>query len=289
MRLANLDGRATLVAPGADDKGVDVATVSAGRFGPDIQALYDNWGAFREFAAGIEVEPEIGVAAATPIDPARLGAPTPTPRQVFGIGLNYRSHAEESGMAVPMVPATFTKFPTAITGPFADVELSGGTVDWEVELVAVIGRRAERVRAAEAWSYVAGLAVGQDYSERAVQMVGPAPQFSLAKSFAGFGPIGPWLVTPDELDDPDDLELVCEINGEQVQKGRTSAMVWPLPDLVAVLSGVCPLLPGDVIFTGTPSGVGMARKPPRFLSAGDVVVSRIEGIGEIRQECLAGR
>ena len=121
-----------------------------------------------------------------------------------------------------------------------------------------------------------------------MQLAGPVPQFSLAKSFPGFSPIGPWLVTPDELDNADDLELVCEINGETVQKGRTSAMVWPVPDLVSVLSGICPLLPGDVIFTGTPAGVGMARKPPRYLSPGDVVVSRISGIGAIRQECLAG-
>lgn len=186
------------------------------------------------------------------------------------------------------MPPTFTKFPTSLCGPFSPLVLPSGKVDWEVELVAVIGRHAEHVPAASAWSHVAGLAIGQDYSERDVQGAGPAPQFCLGKSFPGFGPIGPWLVTPDELDDPDDLELVCEINGEQVQKGRTSDMVWPVPDLVSVLSSVCPLRPGDVIFTGTPAGVGAARSPQRFLSPGDVVVSRIDGIGEIRQQCLAG-
>ena len=288
MRLAAISGRATLLAAseGAHElRGVDVARASRDRFGPDVAALYPVWEEFREWAGSV------GPADGDPIDSAALGNPAPAPAQVFAIGLNYHDHAAEAGLQVTrgLVPPTFTKFPTSLSGPFAPVALPSDTVDWEIELVAVIGRRAERVPAAEAWSYVAGLAVGQDYSERAVQMVGPAPQFSLAKSFAGFGPIGPWLVTPDELDDPDDLELVCEINGEQVQKGRTSAMVWSLPDLISVLSGVCPLLPGDVIFTGTPSGVGMARKPPRFLSAGDVVVSRIEGIGEIRQECRAGR
>jgi 2,4-didehydro-3-deoxy-L-rhamnonate hydrolase len=288
VRLASVSGRATLLAvtEGSHElRGVDVARVSRDRFGPDVAGLYPEWEAFREWAAAVDP------ADGDPVDLAELGNPAPAPAQVFAIGLNYHDHAAEAGLQVArgLVPPTFTKFPTSLAGPFAPVALPSDKVDWEIELVAVIGRRAERVPAAEAWSYVAGLAVGQDYSERAVQMVGPAPQFSLAKSFPGFGPIGPWLVTPDELGDPDDLELVCEINGEQVQKGRTSAMVWSLPDLVSVLSGVCPLLPGDVIFTGTPSGVGMARKPPRLLSAGDVVVSRIEGIGEIRQECLAGR
>jgi 2,4-diketo-3-deoxy-L-fuconate hydrolase len=287
MRLASVSGRATVLAGsdgGGDVRGVDVARASEGRFGPDVAALYPLWEAFREWAGSVDP------AGGDPIDPAALGNPAPAPAQVFAIGLNYYDHAAEAGLQVTRaaVPPTFTKFPASLSGPFSPVVLPSDNVDWEVELVAVIGRPAERVAAAEAWSHVAGLAVGQDYSERMIQMVGPVPQFSLAKSFPGFGPIGPWLVTPDELDDPDDLELVCEINGEQVQKGRTSEMVWSLPDLISVLSGVCPLRPGDVIFTGTPAGVGMARKPPRFLAAGDVVVSRIQGIGEIRQECLAG-
>jgi 2,4-didehydro-3-deoxy-L-rhamnonate hydrolase len=286
MRLASVSGRAT-VLDGADGRGdvrgLDVEKASGGRFGPDVAALYPVWKGFREWAGSVDP------AGGDPIDPAALGNPAPAPAQVFAIGLNYHDHAAEAGLQVTRgaVPPTFTKFPASLSGPFSPVVLPSDNVDWEVELVAVIGRPAERVAPAEAWSHVAGLAVGQDYSEREIQMVGPAPQFSLAKSFPGFGPIGPWLVTPDELDDPEDLELVCEINGEQVQKGRTSAMVWSLPDLISVLSGVCPLRPGDVIFTGTPAGVGMARKPPRFLAAGDVVVSRIQGIGEIRQECLA--
>jgi len=286
MRLANLDGRATLVAPGADDQGVDVATVSAGRFGPDIQGLYDDWDGFRAFAAGMEVEPEIGVAAATPIDPARLAAPTPAPRQVFGIGLNYRSHAEETGMEVPKVPATFTKFPTAITGPFADVELSGGTVDWEVELVVVIGRQARRVDVADGWAHVAGLTVGQDVSDRTLQ-IAAGSQFSLGKSYPGYAPVGPWVVTPDELADPDDLALGCAIDGETVQEGRTSDLVFGVPALVAELSAVVTLLPGDIIFTGTPSGVGFTRQPPRFLQPGETVESWIDGIGRIRTRFLA--
>jgi 2-keto-4-pentenoate hydratase/2-oxohepta-3-ene-1,7-dioic acid hydratase in catechol pathway len=286
MRLASVAGRATVVTAAngrAGLRGIDVKRGSDGRFGPDVAALYPEWERFREWAATVDR------GRGEPVESATLDAPVPAPSQVFAIGLNYLDHAGEAGLdsTRDIVPPTFTKFPASLSGPFSPVRLPSDKVDWEVELVVVIGRHAERVSPSDAWSYVAGLAVGQDYSERAVQVAGPVPQFSLGKSFPGFGPIGPWLVTPDELDDPGDLELVCEINGEQVQKGRTSAMVWPVPDLIGVLSGVCPLRPGDVIFTGTPAGVGMARSPQRFLSPGDVVVSRIEGIGEIRQECLA--
>jgi 2-keto-4-pentenoate hydratase/2-oxohepta-3-ene-1,7-dioic acid hydratase in catechol pathway len=200
---------------------------------------------------------------------------------VFAVGLNYRSHAEESGMEIPSVPATFTKFPACLTGPFADVELSGGTVDWEVELVAVIGRRADRVAEADGWSHIAGLTVGQDITDRTLQFAAGS-QFSLGKSYRGYGPLGPWLVTPDELANPDDLALGCAIDGEKVQDARTSDLIFNIPQLVAELSAVLPLLPGDVIFTGTPAGVGITRQPPRFLQAGETLESWIEGIGTIR-------
>jgi 2-keto-4-pentenoate hydratase/2-oxohepta-3-ene-1,7-dioic acid hydratase in catechol pathway len=159
-------------------------------------------------------------------------------------------------------------------------------VDWEAELVVVIGRPAHAVAEKDAWSHVAGLTIGQDYSERALQVAGDFPQYSLAKSFPGFAPIGPFLVTPDEFADPDDLSIECEINGESVQSGRTSAMIFGIPTLIARLSTVCTLHPGDLIFTGTPSGVGFARTPARYLSPGDVVTTRIEHLGEMRQACL---
>jgi 2,4-didehydro-3-deoxy-L-rhamnonate hydrolase len=284
MRLASVAGRASILTiPDGDGdiRGVDVARASEGRFGPDIAALYRNWESFRQWATA--VNPADGDA----VEASALDNPAPAPQQVFAIGLNYHDHAAETGVnaARDIVPPTFTKFPSSLAGPYSSLVLPTEKVDWEVELVAVIGQRAESVSPGDAWSHVAGLAVGQDYSERQVQLAGPFPQFSLGKSFRGFGPIGPWLVTADDFTDPDDLELVCEINGEQVQKGRTSAMVWSVPDLIAALSSVCPLLAGDVIFTGTPGGVGLARSPQRFLASGDVVVSRIEGIGEIRQEC----
>ena len=281
MKLANLAGRATVLTEGG---GVDVERASAGRFGPAVQTLYDDWAAFRAFAtaAGDGLDP----ASATPVDEARLGSPAPTPRQVFGIGLNYRQHAEESGMAIPSMPATFTKFPACLTGPFDDVELAGDTVDWEVELVAVIGARADRVAEADGWAHVAGLTVGQDLSERTVQFAA-GKQFSLGKSFRGFGPMGPWLVTPDEFDDPNDLPIGCALDGEKVQDARTGDLVFSIPRLVAELSAILPLLPGDVIFTGTPSGVGVARKPPRFLQVGQTLESWVGGIGTIRNRFVA--
>jgi 2-keto-4-pentenoate hydratase/2-oxohepta-3-ene-1,7-dioic acid hydratase in catechol pathway len=274
MKLANLDGRATLVL---DDKtGVDVATATGGDLGPGLLDCYERWDDV--LAAAISGQ-------TTVIEESALGPPSPNPRQVFGIGLNYAAHAAESGAQVPSMPATFTKFPTCLTGPYAEVSLPSAIVDWEVELVVIIGRRAERVAESDGWAHVAGLTVGQDLSERQVQMAAGA-QFSLGKSFPGFGPTGPWLVTPDELDHPDDLALGCSIDGEVVQDARTDDLVYGVPRLVAELSAILPLLPGDVIFTGTPAGVGMGRKPPRFLKDGEVLESWIEGIGTIRNRMV---
>ena len=164
---------------------------------------------------------------------------------------------------------------------------AGGHVDWEVELVAVLGRPAHRVAAADAWSHVAGLTVGQDISERVLQLAATPPQFSLAKSYPNFGPVGPCLVTVDEFEDPDDLELGCSINGSTVQKGRTSDMIFGVAEVIERLSAVLPLAPGDVIFTGTPAGVGLGRAEPRWLQPGDELVSYVSGIGEICQRFVA--
>jgi 2-keto-4-pentenoate hydratase/2-oxohepta-3-ene-1,7-dioic acid hydratase in catechol pathway len=288
VKLANHAGRLVLVVDGGDV--VDVHDASGGRFGPDPAGAYDRWDDLRAWAADADAEAGATAAAPKPLDETVLGAPSPTPRQVFAIGLNYASHAAESGMAVPTVPAVFTKFPASLTGPFDPIVLSGGMVDWEVELVVVMGRTADRVPEAQGWDHVAGLTVGQDVSDRHVQFAA-GNQFSLGKSYRSYGPTGPWLVTPDELDDPDDLGIRCSIGtsgaGEVVQDGRTSDMVLGVPRLVAELSAVVPLLPGDLIFTGTPAGVGMTRTPPRFLQAGEVVESWIEGIGTIRNEVVA--
>ncbi|MFF8899949.1 fumarylacetoacetate hydrolase family protein [Streptomyces lydicus] len=275
MRTTTRSGRMCLVT---GENVIDVERASAGRFPADPLAVFERWPEFVEWAEGTTDGP------AAPVGPA--GAPSPAPRQVFAIGLNYRDHAEESGLGLPDSPATFTKFVTSLTGPQTQLRLPSEFVDWEAELVVVIGRRTERVMAEDAWRHVAGLTVGQDFSERMVQSAGPVPQFSLGKSFPGFAPTGPVLVTADEFTDPDDLEIECLINGESVQKSRTSSMVFGVGELMARLSAVCPLLPGDLIFTGTPAGVGAARTPRRFLRPGDEVVTRIEGIGRLRQSCI---
>lgn len=275
MKLANLDGRAALVTPAG---AVDVHRASGGEFGPDLAAVYDDWERFTAAAPRLLAATGSGVE---PLDEARLGPPSPAPRQVFAIGLNYGRHAEEAGLGVPEVPAAFTKFPASLAGPFATVDLVTTTVDWEVEIVAVIGRRADHVTEADAWAHVAGLTVGQDLSDRVLQFAAGG-QFSLGKSRPGYGPTGPWLVTPDELGDPDDLGLGCRIDGEVVQDDRSSDLIFSIPQLVAQLSAIVPLLPGDQIWTGTPGGVGVVRQPPRFLQAGEVLESWVEGIGTIR-------
>jgi 2-keto-4-pentenoate hydratase/2-oxohepta-3-ene-1,7-dioic acid hydratase in catechol pathway len=282
MRIATVAGRLQLWTSSG---WIDVEQAS-GRFAADPHEVYPRWDQFRAWASNFETGPAPSFDESVEV-PGTFEAPSPRPRQVFAIGLNYRDHAAEAGLGAPDSPPTFTKFPSCITGPVTTLALPSANVDWEVELVAVIGRRTERVSAEAAWDHVAGLTVGQDYSERVVQTAGPAPQFSLGKSFPGFGPMGPCLVTTDEFRDPDDLEIECMLNGESVQKARTSAMVFPVPELLARLSAVCPLLPGDVIFTGTPAGVGMSRKPQCFLVPGDNVISRIEGIGALHQACVA--
>ena len=275
MKLANLSGRAVLVL----DQGIaDVHEASGGRFGPDPMGVYEEWPAFVQFATEV-------TAGTAPLNEADLRGPVPAPRQVFAIGLNYRSHAEESGMAVPSVPATFTKFPASLSGPFDDIEIVGDTVDWEVELVAVIGVLADRVNENDAWSHVAGLTIGQDISDRTLQFAAGS-QFTLGKSRRGYGPMGPWLVSPDEVADPDDLALGCSVDGEVVQAARTADLIFGVPRLLAELSAVLPLLPGDVIFTGTPAGIGATRQPPRFLQSGQILETWVDGIGTMRNRCV---
>lgn len=278
MRFGNVGGRMQLVV---GDGLVDVEEASAGRLPADPVAALDHWDVLVEWARSADR----ASAPSAPLAGAALHGPVPRPRQVFGVGLNYRLHVAEGGRDVPEEPAVFTKFPSCITGPTNEIPVGSETVDWEVELVVAVGRTAHRVGVDRAWDHVAGLMVGQDISDRAVQMRPPA-QWSLAKSFTGFGPTGPFLVTADDVPDRDDLELGCSVNGEEVQKARTSDLIFPVPELVSRLSHIVTLWPGDLIFTGTPSGVGYARTPPRFLHAGDVLTSYIEGIGELRNPCI---
>jgi 2-keto-4-pentenoate hydratase/2-oxohepta-3-ene-1,7-dioic acid hydratase in catechol pathway len=273
VRFANLAGRSTLLSGGL---AIDVHHASGGRLPADPAEAYEQWDELRAWAARSPV-------GGWPFDPADLGPPSPRPRQVFALALNYPPHVAEAGYRPPDWPLVFTKFPSCVTGPAETVTLPGDRVDWEAEVVVVIGRRAERVSEEDAWGHVAGVTAGQDLSDRDVQLRGTPAQFSLGKSYPGFGPTGPWLSSPDDFDDPDDLLLTCELNGEQVQQTRTREMIFPVPRTLALLSAICPLLPGDLIFTGTPGGVGNRRSPPRYLTPADTLVTRVEGLGEIRQ------
>jgi 2-keto-4-pentenoate hydratase/2-oxohepta-3-ene-1,7-dioic acid hydratase in catechol pathway len=280
MRLANLDGRATLLT-GAG--ALDVERGSNGRFGAELPLVYEQWHEF--------MSTEWDLGRAEPLseslsDSPRLGPPSPAPRQVFAIGLNYRDHVAETGADLPAEPAVFTKFQSSLAPPFGEVTLPSPNVDWEVELVVVIGSGGRSIAEESGWAAVAGLTVGQDLSERVVQRAAGS-HFSLGKSFPGFAPIGPWLVTPDEFEDPGNLALSCSVDGEVRQNSRTSNLVFDVPALIAKLSVVVTLWPGDLIFTGTPSGVGMARQPPVFLRPGQVLESTIEGIGTIKQVLAA--
>ncbi|MEV8274171.1 fumarylacetoacetate hydrolase family protein [Microbacterium sp. NPDC077184] len=272
MRVANLNGRLVLVV--GDETALDVAEASEGRFGPDPMSAYEDWDAFARWARSADV-------SGAPLDRAQLGAPVPRPPQIFAIGVNYREHADEAGYPPDSLPVTFTKFVSSLTGPDTTVALPDGNIDWEVELVVVIGRGGHGITRDDAWRHVAGFTVGQDLSERVAQLAGTMPQFSLAKSHPGFSPTGPWVVTPDELDDPADLAISCAIDGEIMQDSRTSRMIYDIPELIVRLSAVATLLPGDLIFSGTPSGIGNRRTPPRFLRPGETLTSTIQGVGEL--------
>jgi 2-keto-4-pentenoate hydratase/2-oxohepta-3-ene-1,7-dioic acid hydratase in catechol pathway len=276
MRFGSRDGRLVLVSEAGV---VDLCEATGGALPADPVAALARWDEV--------VTAEVDWSSAEAVDAGHLGPPVPNPRQVFAIGLNYRPHAEEAGFTPPTEPLVFTKFPTCITGPDVEIELPPGNVDWEIEVVAVIGRGGYRLERDAAWAAVAGLTCGQDLSERRLQLAGTPAQFSLGKSYPGFGPIGPVAVTPDEFPDRDDIGFASWLDGEPLQHGRTSEMIFPVDELVWRLSAVCPLLPGDLIFTGTPGGVGNRRQPPRFLRPGETLVSRLDHVGEIRQRFVA--
>ncbi|GAA3201959.1 fumarylacetoacetate hydrolase family protein [Microbacterium terregens] len=288
MRIANLSGRAVLIHQG---HAVDIAGASSGRFGPAPRAIFDAWDEFTHWSASTELP------VGDEFDPAALGPPIPDPRQIFAIGLNYRDHADEAGLAYPEHIVVFTKFASSLAGPEAKVTLPSAFVDFETELVVVVGSESHRLRSLEdARLAIAGYAVGQDYSERAVQLRGPVPQFSLGKSYPAFAPFGPAVVTRDELGDPDSLRITARITGPTaeaqgaspftLQDGSTADLIFSVEQVIHDLSQVVTLYPGDLIFTGTPAGVGGTRGI--FLQPGDRLISTIDGIGSLDNRFIDG-
>ena len=276
FRLANVGGRGALVD---GDHYYDLEELADGALRPDPMAALPSPDLLAELAAGLGGRQPTGLLTG-----ATLGPPVPRPRNSYGVGLNYRSHAEEASMEIPDVPLVFTKFPSCITGPFDEVRLRSDRCDYEGELVVVVGPGGADIDPADAWDHVVGLTIGQDVSDRQAQFMTQPPQFNLGKSFDTFGPIGPVVASPDCFDDPDDLTLTTHVNGEARQDDRTSNMVFPVADLVAFLSRITTLATGDIIFTGTPDGIGAAQG--LFLADGDVITTTIDGIGTMANACV---
>jgi 2-keto-4-pentenoate hydratase/2-oxohepta-3-ene-1,7-dioic acid hydratase in catechol pathway len=273
--------------------------VRYGEVGAERPGVLDSAGALRDLSGVVDdiagevlaelsdIEPE--VLPKVPGAP-RFGPPIGRVGKLVAIGLNYYDHAAEVGLPPPEEPIVFMKATSSITGPNDFVYLPRGSQksDWEVELGIVIGRRAKYVSEADALNYVAGYTIVNDVSERAYQTE-RGGQWTKGKSCDSFGPIGPWLVTPDEVGDVQALDLVLDLNGQPTQRGSTASMIFGVAHVIAYLSQMMTLHPGDVIATGTPPGVGMGMKPPRYLAEGDVMTLSIAGLGTQRQEVRQDR
>jgi 2-keto-4-pentenoate hydratase/2-oxohepta-3-ene-1,7-dioic acid hydratase in catechol pathway len=292
------DGGTENIGQGGKGKENCMRLVRYGKVGEERPAVMDTEGGLRDLGgvvgdiSGATLVPE-SLAELRKIDSQQLPLVSGTPRigacvggvgKFVCIGLNYSDHAAESGMAVPAEPVVFMKATSAICGPNDDVVIPRGAekTDWEVELGVVIGKEARYVTEQDALSHVAGYCVVNDVSERAFQLEGTG-QWVKGKSADTFGPIGPWLVTADEVGDPQKLGLWLEVNGKRYQDGSTATMVFGVAYLVSYLSRFMSLQPGDIISTGTPPGVGLGQKPPVYLRPGDVIRLGVEGLGEQRQ------
>ncbi len=213
--------------------------------------------------------------------PDQLTAPIPATNQIFAIGMNFLDHSKEIHMELPKVPSVFTKFSSSLAAPNTTVATHGAQTDWETELVVVIGKGGRDINVAQAADHVAGYLVGEDLSDREVQFANTPPQFSLGKSFANFAPIGPWLTTPDEMTALDQAVITTKVNGEIMQQAPLSQLIFTVPKLISYLSSIVELQPGNLIFTGTPSGTGVGHEPQIFLKPGDQVTGEITGLGQL--------
>lgn len=280
MKIANINDHACLVL--GEGQACRIAEESHGRFGPGMQDIFTHWEEFSNWAAAHHPVEKFSFSE------SELGTVSPCAGQVFAIGLNYDEHAKETGLDINIeFPPVFPKWSSSLAKPNGTVAVpeTDSHIDWEVELVAIVGRTGKNIPRSEAFCYLAGFSVGQDFSDREVQFTGQTPQWGLAKSFDGFSPVGPWLITPDELDR--DAAITCTVDGVVKQSGSLDQMIFSVQDIVAILSEFVTLQPGDIIFTGTPSGVGFAREPAEYLQPGNEVISTIEGIGSIRQQVVA--
>jgi 2-keto-4-pentenoate hydratase/2-oxohepta-3-ene-1,7-dioic acid hydratase in catechol pathway len=234
-----------------------------------------------------KVEAFIAKASAIPLASVKLCAPIPDPPKILCMGLNYRDHAQEANLEIPKYPVIFAKYSNTVIGPGDNIVLpkTSRKPDYEAEFGFVIGKRARHIKAEDWRDCVFGYMNCNDVSARDYQM--SVSQWTMGKNFDTFAPMGPWLVSADEIEDPHHLNLSLTLNGETMQSSNTRELIFKIPETVAFLSSVMTLEPGDVVLTGTPSGVGFSRKPPRWLLPGDEVVVRVEGLGELRNTCVA--
>lgn len=284
MKIASIGGRAHIVTPKG---GIDIAAASGGKFSSHVKTLMSQTTELGSWLGGATPDYDPALSTSTlQANLSRLDAPIGDPDQIFAIGVNYPGHVKESGLQTPSDPMVFTKFQSSLAGPGAQVPLPSQTVDWEVELVVVVGKAGRSISKDDAMKHVAGYCVGQDLSDRSTQFVSDPAQFSMGKSYEAFSPIGPWITTADEVDAAA-LRLTCSNDGQSLQDGNTKDMIFDVPALIAYLSSICELHVGDLIFTGTPDGVGIGRKPYMFISDGWKLTSTIEDLGTLENQCGA--
>jgi|TARA_X000000368_G_scaffold384192_1_gene342602 2-keto-4-pentenoate hydratase/2-oxohepta-3-ene-1,7-dioic acid hydratase in catechol pathway len=275
FKLANIEGRAALVD---GENYYDLETISNGKFNNDTSNALTNLVGLSELSEDLSKSEPTGL-----LHDVKIDAPISAPKNCYAVGLNYRNHAEEAGMDIPSVPMVFTKHTTCLVGPNSTIEMRSDHVDYEAELVVVIGHPGKDILKDNAWNHVAGLCVGQDISDRTVQFSSKPPQFNLGKSFDTFGPMGPYLVSPDSLQNKESLQIECKVNQEVRQKDNTNDLIFDIPSIISYLSEIVTLNTGDVIFTGTPGGVGVMEG--KFLKDGDVLRTSIEGLGTLKNDC----
>ena len=276
FKLANVNGKSSLIF---GESYYDINTISQGKISSEPSEVLDSLNDLHELSSKIDKYEATGL-----IESSLLGAPITNSRNCFAVGLNYKAHAEESGMEIPPFPMVFTKHTSCIVGPFEDIQMRSDIVDYEAELVVVIGKKGKNITIDNAWEHVAGLTVGQDISDRAVQFHATPPQFNLGKSFDTFGPIGPFLVSPDLVTNKDSVQIECYVNDELRQESSTDDLIFTVPDIISYISEFLTLTPGDLIFTGTPSGVGATQG--KLLKHGDIVTTSIKEIGTIKNKCV---
>ena len=276
FKLANVNGKSSLIF---GESYYDINTISQGKISSEPSEVLDSLNDLHELSSKIDNYEATGL-----IESSLLGAPITNSRNCFAVGLNYKAHAEESGMEIPPFPMVFTKHTSCIVGPFEDIQMRSDIVDYEAELVVVIGKKGKNITIDNAWEHVAGLTVGQDISDRAVQFHATPPQFNLGKSFDTFGPIGPFLVSPDLVTNKDSVQIECYVNDELRQESSTDDLIFTVPDIISYISEFLTLTPGDLIFTGTPSGVGATQG--KLLKHGDIVTTSIKEIGTIKNKCV---